>query len=311
MPPREFCDAFVPGSTHDDRTELFPDTVVANVLSDGDLVCLRPSAAPPPLTRTLQDHLNTLVHVDGQDRQLIPDRQHRLAAFLGFGFDQFCLQLPFGSVPRFVADTLDIPFESVFLCRQLDPFESLTIAGRCPSQIFGFRNFSDMGRPFAGRGLFIDARLLGRPVCFREILVEEFTPRQLCLWLEVTVPDGFEPFCQGCTPTDSGTRGLTNYHGESVVLWIDATAPAPPPSVDTNVPDDESPDSDDPDDGHMREDERLYALPGSTLIPRERSRSPRPSGTTGAIPGASRDECRRSTDGVLPTSQCLASRALS
>ena len=231
FPPGERCDAFVPGCPDAGRLDLAPEDVLADSVTDGALVCLLPFETPPPATRPKQDHLHSLPHVSSLEQESMPLEENMLAVFLGFGFDQFCLRLPFGSVPRFVANALDIPFDSVFLCRQLDPFDCLTVAGRRRRLTFGFRNLADMGRPFTGRGLFIDARPLGRPVCFREILVEDFTPRQLCQWLEVTVPEGYEPFCG--TPKERGNGSVTNFHGESVVVWVDETAPAPPLSATT------------------------------------------------------------------------------
>ena len=274
IPPGELCEAFIPETSDKDRSVLQPETIVAEAVPAGSLVCLRPSCAPLPQARTMQEHLNSLPHVGSAATQQLPERQNRLAVFLGFGFDQFCLQLPFGSVPRHLAASIEVPPESVFLCRQLDPFDSLTVAGSCPVQVFGFRNLSVMGRPFTGRGLFIDPRPLGRPVCFREILVDAFTPRQLCAWLNVPIPDGFQPLCQGGTDAGSGDGSITNYHGETVILWMDQVVPetAPmtaEPASDLSAGPSDSDDASDEDGFLPREPPS-----GSLHHGRDRSRSP-------------------------------------
>ena len=256
IPPSQSCDAYVPPTADRARTVLQADSVVADALVPAATIFLQPSLSPAAVALPMREHLRSLPHVTAAQLEPLPPSERLLAVFLGFGFHQFCLELPFGSVPRYVASALGIPFESVYLCRQLDFFDRLTIAGRRPSLCFGFRNLSDMHRRFQGRGLFIDCRPLGRPVCFREILVPSFTAEQLCDWLEVCVPAGFVPLCRSAS-TGQGDAPFSNYHGETFLLWVDSTAPSPSPgrSASGGLPDedllrrDASSSADDADEG--------------------------------------------------------------
>ena len=229
----------------------------------------------------VQQHLESLEHLlVGPDAEPCPPVTRMLAVFLGFGFDHFCITLRFGSVPGYVAEVLGIAKEDVYLLRQRTMFDLHTVAGRRPVCCFGFRNKRDMMRPFTGKGIFVDSRPVGRPINFREVHVPDITPRQLCVWLSVSVPDGFEPHCSGGEPVGSPDGAFRLEHESSILLWLEATDP---PRISSSTSDEsvdnESPSPVDgalgpPGPGAADMDEGSAGRPS-------RSRSPRGSGTDG------------------------------
>ena len=219
--------AFAPPTTHRARVELVPEHVPAAILEDASLLYIRPEHVPVETCLPAQQQLASLEHVPRVEAEgELPIPEARLAVFLGLGFDQVCLTLEFGSVPRFVARQFGIPVEHVYILRQRHCFAQLTVAGRRPAHCFGFRNLADMQRPFRGLGLFLDPRPVGRPVCFREVFEPELTPSQLCTWLGIQVPDGYAACCVCGDLQRSRLEPFTPTHGCSVLLWLDSAEPS-------------------------------------------------------------------------------------
>ena len=251
LPLQRPCAAVAPPTDARPCAGLTADAVLSGMLLDGAPVCLQQLPAEDLTFNSARAHLATLPHIAPEQLEPVPVPQARLAVFLRFGLDQFCLQLPFGSVPRHVAASLDIPFESVFLCRQLDFFDRLTVAGRRPSLCFGFRNLSDMGLPFqgavwslmpdhwadrcaSGRSWFLISRpasyALGLRCLFQK--VTHHSARVVSSQVETMGPDlttMAKPCCYGLTssaPPPLQPSPMTALPGLPLGQWMRRTPPA-------------------------------------------------------------------------------------
>ena len=237
-----------------------------------------------------------------------PAAAPRLALFLGFGFDQFLLTLEFGSVAQFVSEAFGVPREHVYILRQWPCFDQLTVAGRSVTHCCGYRNLGDMGRRFVGTGLFLDPRPLGRPVCFREVGSPLLSPSQICLWLQVTTPNGYAPFCAGGSLPGSAAHSFLVNHGDTILVWIDCIQP--PPSIASPVNDQDSAESttDASDsDGDTRPDPASLPRPSATaaaISRNRRSRSPRCHRNGTPVSGALAAMWSDSTCDTMATSTC-------
>ena len=303
--------AIVAVSPRDDseRVVLQLEQQITEHLSSASLLHVVPLYEPDWEDLPAQRHLTSLEHVPRAEAEAVgPAAAPRLALFLGFGFDQFLLTLEFGSVAQFVSEAFGVPREHVYILRQWPCFDQLTVAGRSVTHCFGYRNLGDMGRRFVGTGLFLDPRPLGRPVCFREVGSPLLSPSQICLWLQVTTPNGYAPFCAGGSLPGSAAHSFLVNHGDTILVWIDCIQP--PPSIASPVNDRDSAQSTTDafdSDGDTRPDSASLPRPSATAAAvsrNRRSRSPRCHRNGTPVSGALAAMWSDSTCDTTATSTC-------
>ena len=221
------CVAYAPSDGAREAIPIDPDEPLPVAILPAAVVCVQPEHDPVVALPTAFEHLQTLQHTLAAAGS--PDSgsstASSLALFLGFGFDHFLVDLAPGSVLQRLSEALQLPRSDIFILRQWPTFESLEVAGRRPRTCFGFRNVRDLGRPFDGIGVFIDARAAGKPVSFRELRSGRLTPALLCTLLGVDPPAGFVPVCAGGEPTGGPCAEFAVAHGHTILLWLAAEGP--------------------------------------------------------------------------------------
>ena len=294
---------FVPPRHTEELDPVRPDTLVSAAISPGSVVVVQGVHDEAPLYVHVLDHLQSLPHsTERQDDAAGRHDPHPASVvLLGVAFEQYVLELRDGPTAAQVATALDYPEECLYLHRQPTGFERLVVAGVPVAESFGFRDTRVFGN-VPGRGLFIDSRAVGRPVCYRCVQQRVLHAEDVCRMLDVQVPEGYVAHVAGGTSLQDGTAGFTTWHGETITVWLDFLIP--PGSLS-------SPEGTD-DDGHgsppsSREGSNTSAAAPSCPAPRvspspevartDRSRSPRDS---------CRDECDPcAAEGILGPTSCL------
>ena len=256
---------------------LHPDEEVPMELPAASLVCVQPEDRPAQEFLPVQQHLLTLHHVPAAAHREGPgpDDEPWLALFLGFDFHYFFVELAPGSVLQHLSHAVQVPRSDLYIVRQWPVFDSLVVEGRRPRACFGYRNLRDLGRPFRGRGLFVDARAASKSVAFREFHIQSITPRVLCTVMDIWVPPGYTPQCAVGDHRGGPDDAFTIVHGSTAMLWLELDTPillptasalpaSPLPDADTDGPSS---------GGSGRHTPDLPASPSSTTGT-SRSRSP-------------------------------------
>ena len=297
LPEGAQCSVHAPAATNREEVVLQPDVPVPDAVSSASLLHVRLPSTSQAAFRTPQQQLASLEHTAASDirRGTIPERQHLLTVFLAHASDHMLLQLDYGSVQQQFAAAFQVPRAHMYLQRQRHTFDQLVIAGKRPSACFGYRNIHDLGRPFQGKGLFLDSRPVGHSVSFWEVRNDVLTARVLCIWLQVEVPVGYAPCCTGGTSPHGPQGGFTFESGDTVLLWLDCIVPSRAPSDEPGSADDEGTESGDapgsPDSPGFPPGGRRHNGPSSHV---DRSRSPRRCHSGSGLPHAA---CRAESCG--------------
>ena len=234
---------FVPPAADTDAAPACPTSGVLDVLPPGAPVAvLAPDAGPPAFVGALE-HLRALPHSTAHWE--VPAGSHDppyCAVLLGVDYEQFLVVLQPGPTLPQLAAALNFPPEHLFVHLQMDVFDELVVASHSVGVCYGFRDKRVFGACPRGRGLFIDGRAVGRPVCYRTYLQRTLTPLELCLFLGIAIPDAYEPMVAGPASLAEG-GGFSVEHGDTVILWLAACSPPSSPAS-ANAAADAPPDAD-------------------------------------------------------------------
>ena len=182
---------FVPPTDVADAVPISPASSVAEVLHPGSPLAVIALGGPPPSFQDAVEHLRALPHSTAHWEA--PSGTHGppyCAVLLGVDFEQFLVTLQAGEILPQLAAALDLPPAHLFVHLQRDVFDELVVASHSVGVCYGFRDKRIFGAMPRGKGIFIDSRPVGRPVCYRTYLQRVLTPHELCLFLgiEVQIP---------------------------------------------------------------------------------------------------------------------------
>ena len=160
-------------------------------VSAGDLLYMQASGEPAPYLTTAAVIGNPRI-----ERRLadIPDPPHMPGnrfLLLGCGFEQQLVEVPPGAIAPHVAAALNEPLSALHLWFQSEPFANLAYCGRPVRRCIGFR-FKALHSVAVGVAIFIDARLLGKPVRFRWMNNSETNAQNVAEAIGFCVPVGFQ-----------------------------------------------------------------------------------------------------------------------
>ena len=224
----------------DDTDPVAPDTRVQDVVDTGSLVVIQRAGEDAPEFFDVRDHMRALPHDTA--REDAPDGIHdppcTSIALLGVGFEQHLVTLRPGPTLVQLAAALDYPLQQVFFHRQVVKFDGLVVLGKPVASCYAYRDTRIFGNPPRGRGIFVDPRAAGRPVCYRSLIQKQTCADELLRMLEVPVPPGYEAICDVGVRQCVGAELFTFEHGSSVVLWVEQIGPSSP--VSGSVQDDDS-----------------------------------------------------------------------
>ena len=225
----------------DPSTDTFADPLAiqpARDLSSGTILRFQPSDAMEGTLPSLPALLQSLPHLPA------PRPAHAHAwepqpldvVILGVSFDQFVITLAVGDVLPQVAAFFDMRPEDVLLQPQVGQFDRLCVCGKAIQRAYGFRSRVTSDRHLVGRGLFIDGRLLGRPVAYRRFVQVYLEAEDLCRSLSVEVPDGYHIVYHGGAPLPASPTYFTFEPGETFVVWFEPnTCPASSASLSSST----------------------------------------------------------------------------
>ena len=206
------CSVVAPASTSRATLGLQPDTTLAGLLPEASTLCDQEAGTPLlPCFILLVCRICLLTRYVSLSPPWSLCQLSALMPVLSTSF----VTLTFGSVWDCIARKLAVPADHIYIKRQWPTFDELVVAGRRPAHCFGFRNIADRGRAFQGKGLFVDARPMGRSVCFLEVMLDVLSPALLCTWLKIPVPDEYCP------------AALVASHGVILVAALSSLVEAP------------------------------------------------------------------------------------
>ena len=218
---------FVPPADDVAAAPACPTSGVLEVLPPGAPVAVLASDADPPAFVSALEHLCALPHSTAHWE--VPAGSHDppyCVVLLAVDYEQFLVVLQPGPTLPQLAAALDFPPEHLFVHLQMDVFGELVVASHSVGVCYGFRDKRIFGSVPRGRGLFIDGRAVGRPVCYRTYLQRTLTPSELCLSLGIAIPEAYEPMVAGYEPMADG-GGFPLEHGATVILWLARLPPLP------------------------------------------------------------------------------------
>ena len=173
-----------------------------------------------------QQVLDLLPHVPAEDATLyaaLPDRNDVL--LLGAAFEQSLVRMPIGVLDDEVAAFAGIEQEPYHVHWLTDFFEDLAYEGHSVDRCVACRPAAFRSRRPEACGLFIDGRLLGRPVCYRSSHTPLLEAGDLLRLIDADLPSGFELRVIGGTATfDPDVFRFED--GARVVLWAASLAAA-------------------------------------------------------------------------------------
>ena len=163
LPAGVRCSFRAPATADRAEVVLQPDMPVPASVTSASLLHVHLPDESTVAVRMPQQHLASLEHTPAGDiyRGTLPEVKPLLPVFLAHGADHLLLQLDYGSVQQQFVAAFQVPRHHIYLQRQRHTFDQLVIAGKRPSACFGYRNTEDLGRPFRGKGLFLDSRPVG------------------------------------------------------------------------------------------------------------------------------------------------------
>ena len=173
-----------------------------------------------------QQVLDLLPHVPAEDAALhaaLPERNDVL--LLGVAFEQSLVRMPIGVLFDEVAAFAGIEQEPYHVHWLTDFFEDLAYEGHSVDRCVACRPAAFRSRRPEACGLFIDGRLLGRPVCYRSSHTPLLEAGDLLRLIHADLPPGFELRVIGGTTT-SDPDVFRFEDGARVVLWAASLAAA-------------------------------------------------------------------------------------
>ena len=282
--PQDEWGALLPlhGQDRDEQLHAFADFVIdsRNVVDwpmppPGATVALGRSGEEIPDFPTAQNVLGDPRHairaVDIPHHEQRPGMQYGL---LGIGFEQYVFHMRTGAVAPQVSQFTQIDPSELVLWVQLAPFDDVEIQGQDVGRCMGFRSNAMISRNSC-TALFIDGRLVGRPICCRPLHNNTLMPQDVLNLLEVQLPDGYRPF-QIRVRSEHATEGPLQFlHCQSVKVWAVRTHPDVAPRIEMQVDTDASDDGEDAHDDSTSDADP--AVPRGDGGSSGRSRSPRRS----------------------------------
>ena len=267
----------------------------------GATVLLHSAGLPMPSLPSAEEVLaNRLLSIRRED---VPNVRHRAGmryALLGLGFEQTVIELRAGAVMPQVCRVLNIPASEVIMSVQVSLFDQMEVQGVDVGRCIAYRSVATTRRN-EGTMIFIDCRLVGRPVCCRMVSRAFLSAGDFLRMLDVVLPQGYHAMQRRGRDDNATEHTLQFLHCQSSTLWV--VNSNPPPAV-AQIPEHE-----DEDDESASDDEVVPDTPHPNDRPDVRSSGARSRSPRGG-PIQSRDDTCDGRDGSADVSARYADRCV-
>ena len=205
---------------------LRPDMQMQQMMTSGALVVVQDVHDAPPACVDIHQHLHSLPHDVGHvtDATGSHDPLPTTAVLLGVGHEQFLIEVRDGPISRQIEDALEYSPGQLIVHEQRPCFDKLVVTGLPVARCFAFRDSVIFGRQ-PGRGLFIDSRAVGRPVCFRNFQQRRLSVDAVFRAANAQVLEGYVAYCAGMFPDPADNAYFLLEHGDTAIIWLNFDSP--------------------------------------------------------------------------------------